>query len=89
MPPAPGTARWGWAALAGLALVPVLSEVWFRLHERGGEQMADWTLDWGSVAGAEVRPIPEKVRAILRYSDAISTRWTGPGTGPWYFYEIT
>jgi len=89
LPAVPGAVRWAWVALAWLVLVPVLSEAWFRLHERGGEQMAEWTLDWSGVAGEEQRPIPDKVRAILRYSEAAATRWAGPGTGPWYFYEIT
>jgi exosortase len=87
--PAPVWASWAWGAAAALLLVPLVSEAWYRLHEQGAKPMIGWRLDWSGLPDATKRPIPDKVRAILRYSAAESTLWPGPGTGPWYFYEIS
>jgi exosortase len=88
-PPAPPWAPRAWAAAAVLLLVVPASEAWYRAHEREGGAMAAWHLDWTGLPGVTSRPIPDKVRSILRYSAAESTLWPGPGTGPWYFYEIS
>lgn len=90
--PAPAPPLWApraWWAAASLLLVPLGTELWYRAHEDHNTPMTAWEIDWSNVPGAKTRPVPDSVRSILRFSSAVSTAWTGPASGPWYFYEIT
>jgi exosortase len=71
-------------------LTPVISEVWFRVHESKGAANPVWTVPWPpeSFAVLEAAPISERARNQLAFDEGGSVRWKdsdGPLWQVFYF----
>jgi exosortase len=72
------------AALAWLALVFAATELWYRAHERELVPRPLWTAHWPQGSNATALPIAESTAVVLRYNQASSAAWTGPGGERWW-----
>ena len=70
--------RLGW-----LAAVFGMTELWYRSHETHLVPVPEWQVRWPNDI-AQVLPIPEEARAILRFNDAQSAAWEKPRAVRWW-----
>jgi exosortase len=83
------TAGWVFsAAILWLLLCPLITEVWFRVHEGPSQQNLQWRLEWADNPQPKVLPIPEKVRTILRFGEARALVWKEDPGRDWFLYEM-
>jgi hypothetical protein len=75
------------ALTAWLLLVEGGTEFWYRLHERGVRDHANWSVEWpNSQAGVQVVEIPPGIRGQFRYDEGIERRWQDGSGGDWQLY---
>lgn len=77
-----------WAAAVWLVFAPLAAEGWFRAHETAAPAAPAWSLDWDALPGSVERVIPDKVRAVLRYDEAVCRAWADALGRFWMVYEI-
>jgi hypothetical protein len=80
--------RWVSVALGvWLLLVESGTEFWYRLHERGARDQANWSVRWPNNQTAfRVVKIPPGIRGQFRYDEAIEGQWQDANGGDWQLY---
>ena len=80
--------RWAGPTLLGLLIgSEVLTEVWYRFHERGAREAPTWTIRWPPPGDRwrEV-PIPPRATEMLRYQFGRSAGWSSLDGGQWQMF---
>ena len=82
--------RWFWmGALTWLVLVGVSVELWYWSHERNVIPNARWTVRKPSPAdGLQAITIPDRSRAMLRYSTGHGLAWRDGANFQWRLYYL-
>jgi exosortase/archaeosortase family protein len=96
-PPALGNAHarsGAWRLPAGLLLWQVAcwaaTQTWYASHERGLTPPPRLTLRWPSRApGFTAKPVPDRVRRLLRFNEGHGFSWSGPGTEQWQAFAFS
>lgn len=81
--------RISWAeqllAIAWLAAVFGLTELWYRSHEGQFVERPRWQVRWPQANNTlHLLPVAETTRAILHYDEASSAAWEDPGPARWW-----
>jgi exosortase len=75
------------AAGLWVVCVELVTETWYRTHERAAARSVGWTVAWPEDDPQfAFQPIPQEVRRILRYNDGQAAHWQPPGGGRWSLF---
>ena len=70
-----------------LLLVEGGTELWYRAHERGVRDHAQWSLTWpNDRAVFHAVEVPPGIRGQFRYDEGIEGRWQDANGGDWQLY---